>query len=383
MTNIICKRDKIIGSMVGGAAGDALGYPIEFMTDEEIFTMYENGLQEYVPDRETGKALISDDTQMSLFTANAVLLGDTRLNMRGIGGIPHDYCRHTYKDWLYTQNHTYADFANNNEFFSSWLMNVPELYSSRAPGLTCLNQIESNNFGSVNYHCNNSKGCGGIMRIAPIALYYDTNKIPIDKIAMECAEASALTHGHPLGYIPSAMLGYILSTIVYSSEDKTLKQIIIKSLEKTTASFENDKYIKDFNNLISLAIDLSENNYSDLENINKLGEGWVAEETLAIAVYCSLKYQNDFSKGIISAVNHSGDSDSTGAVTGNILGAWLGINNIENKWKENLELIEIIEEIAEDIFNGCPVSEYGDNSSAEQRRWMKKYIEGKYENARI
>ena len=55
----------------------------------------------------------------------------------------------------------------------------------------------------------------------------------------------------------------------------------------------------------------------------------MAEETLAIAIYCSLKYQNDFSKGIIAAVNHSGDSDSTGAVTGNILGALLGFDAIE------------------------------------------------------
>ena len=83
--------------------------------------------------------------------------------------------------------------------------------------------------------------------------------------------------------------------------------------------------------MIDLAIELSENDADDLENINRLGKGWVAEETLAIAIYCSLKYQNDFSKGIIAAVNHSGDSDSTGAATGNILGAALGYDKIEDK----------------------------------------------------
>ena len=41
----------------------------------------------------------------------------------------------------------------------------------------------------------------------------------------------------------------------------------------------------------------TEENKTRLENIRELGEGWVAEETLAIAIYCSLKYQNDFSKG--------------------------------------------------------------------------------------
>ena len=74
--------------------------------------------------------------------------------------------------------------------------------------------------------------------------------------------------------------------------------------------------------LIELAVKLSQSGGSDLDNIHKLGEGWVAEETLAIAVYCSLRYQDDFDKAVCTAVNHNGDSDSTGAVCGNILGAY-------------------------------------------------------------
>ena len=96
----------------------------------------------------------------------------------------------------------------------------------------------------------------------------------------------------------------------------------------------------------------------DLENIRSLGQGWVAEETLAIAIYCSLKYTDDFSKGIIASVNHSGDSDSTGAVTGNILGALVGYGKIDDKWKYNLECSDVILEIADDICHGCLMSEY-------------------------
>ena len=66
-------------------------------------------------------------------------------------------------------------------------------------------------------------------------------------------------------------------------------------------------------------------------------------------MYCSLRYQNDFSKGIIAAVNHNGDSDSTGAVTGNILGALYGYDAIENKWKDNLELIDVIMKVSDDL----------------------------------
>lgn len=99
------------------------------------------------------------------------------------------------------------------------------------------------------------------------------------------------------------------------------------------------------------AVKLSEKNYSDLDAIHKLGEGWVAEETLAIAVYCALKYENNFEKAIVTSVNHNGDSDSTGAVTGNIIGAYLGMDAIPQKFLDNLEISNVISEIAEDLYN--------------------------------
>lgn len=99
------------------------------------------------------------------------------------------------------------------------------------------------------------------------------------------------------------------------------------------------------------AVKLAGKNINDLDAIYELGEGWVAEETLAIAVYCALKYENDFEKAIITSVNHNGDSDSTGAVTGNIIGAYLGMNAIPEKFLTNLELKDVISEIAADLYN--------------------------------
>nr|WP_237740562.1 ADP-ribosylglycohydrolase family protein [Paenisporosarcina sp. TG-14] len=83
--------------------------------------------------------------------------------------------------------------------------------------------------------------------------------------------------------------------------------------------------------------------------MTQIGEGWGGGEALAISIYCALKYRGDFKKALTTAVNHSRDSDSTGAITGNILGFFLGLNSIPSEWVENVELSESILQIADDL----------------------------------
>ena len=126
--------DKYRGCLIGGAAGDALGYAVEFLDDAAIFSKYgENGITEY--SLVNGVAEISDDTQMTLFTANALLLGTTRGMTRGIMGSYPSYISLCYKEWLRTQ---YEQFPLNEEYSYTWLINVPELFARRAPGNTCI-----------------------------------------------------------------------------------------------------------------------------------------------------------------------------------------------------------------------------------------------------
>lgn len=366
--------DKIKGCMFGGAIGDALGYPVEFLSEKEIKERYgDSGITEYAIDARTGKALISDDTQMSLYTANGILVGDTRVSLRGIGGIPHYYVPDSYKDWYYTQVMTKQEFdkkRNSGYYCTSWLNDVPELYSKRAPGNTCMTAIMKDEQGSIENPINDSKGCGGIMRVAPMGLHFCY--ADIKDVAVEGAELAAITHGHSLGYMPAAVLTYMICKIVYGQTKvkQPLKEVVIEARNAIYEIFKRDKHIDELCNMIDKAIELSVNDKSDIENIHALGEGWVAEETLAIAIYCSLRYENDFSKGIIAAVNHKGDSDSTGAVTGNILGALLGYDAIEEKWKKDLELFDVIEEMAVDLCHGCAMSEYSHYSDD---AWIMKY----------
>lgn len=81
-----------------------------------------------------------------------------------------------------------------------------------------------------------------------------------------------------------------------------------------------------------------------------LREGWIAEEALAISLYCSL-IEADFKKSLAISVNHDGDSDSTGSICGNILGAHYGFNVIPKEWMDVLELKELIVEVSNNLYH--------------------------------
>lgn len=363
--------DKYRGCMLGGAIGDALGYPIEFSNEKSISKQYgKNGITEY--ELTDGVAQISDDTQMTMFTADGILRATTTKEMHGIMLEYPDYIMQSYQSWYKTQN---VSYAKRDKYIKSWLQNIPELYSRRAPGITCLNAIQAYETGTRN----NSKGCGGVMRVAPIGLFFEDSSFPdfynIEEIDQIGADAAELTHHHELGFIPAAALVHIISLIAHNDKISLLDAV----LDMKTAiqkQYEDAKHLKEFIAIIDDAITLSaDEGISDLDAIHQLGEGWVAEEALAIAIYCSLKYSDDFEKGIIAAVNHKGDSDSTGAIAGNILGAYLGLKKIPEKYLQNLELKDIILELADDLYEQCPMQDVSDNFD---EVWYSKYCKCTY-----
>lgn len=167
--------------------------------------------------------------------------------------------------------------------------------------------------GSLQHPINNSKGCGGIMRVAPIGLIDEDENI----IAQLGAESSALTHGHPLSSLSSAYLAVLIHRLLTSNISP---QLVLDTLNFIKSKFSTMDYLSDFTEIIKLATNLSQTTDNDFINFQRLGKGWVAEETLAIALYCSLKYQKDPCRAIEISVNHDGDSDSTGSITGQIVG---------------------------------------------------------------
>lgn len=379
---------------MAGAAGDALGYTVEFMSRKSILAQYGNkGITKFDLSAED-KALVSDDTQMTLFTACGMLMGVTRGYMRGIGGQPEKYVDGAYLDWYYTQTGKKKEMLTN-DFHYTWLRDLPELAHRRAPGNTCLSACESLFQGKEVQ--NNSKGCGGIMRVAPMALlmagYWSRGESFYDVQQMDVAgaEVAAVTHEHPLAFLPAAMLTHLIYSVIRMEETEVKANIADIALETIDAldniyksEFEEDKrYLA---NLTRMAVTLAANDKSDAENIHLLGEGWTGEEAWAIALYCAVRHVGSMEDALIAAVNHDGDSDSTGAVCGNIMGAIYGYEAMKRKHlfcpqgkelEQTLELSDIILTLADDLYTSCIISEYDPIDTPEKRQWYERYCEMK------
>ena len=345
-------QDRIRGSLIGGAIGDALGYPVEFIYSfEEIQARYgERGItrldtrQHWLEDAEqVGKAVISDDTQMTLFTANGIL-NAKRLGLPGTIGL-----NNAYKEWYLTQ--IGQKFQTHND---CWISEIPSLNVRRAPGNTCMSALRTIFMGEISH--NDSKGCGGVMRVAPIPLYAVVdNRIDVVNSNRLAADAAKITHQHPLGYISAALMSHVIYRLALDIDptQDSMKHYIMEGVAEMRNQYKD--YHNDVERMAELAeraIFLIDNGKTDLENFGHLGEGWTGEEALAIALYCALKHFDSFEEAMIAAVNHGGDSDSTGAVTGNILGAAVGYEAIPQFYKDDLEMHDLILHMADDLYRG-------------------------------
>jgi ADP-ribosylglycohydrolase len=329
------------GCLLGGAVGDALGAPVEFLlTLQAIREKYgPAGITDYDVEYDR-RGAITDDTQMTLFTAEGVLRAITRKNQKGICD-PPSVIHHAYIRWLRTQRERSTSHFPQDEM-DGWLIGVQGLHSQRAPGGTCLSALRGERMGTIQQRLNNSKGCGGVMRVAPIGLVAKDEQAAFDL----AGEAAAITHGHPSGYYSAGCFAAIIRLL---AGGQSLPEAIDRTLQllERAENRSHEECAEAIRHAVALWRD------HDLtpspEAIERMGGGWVGEEALAISLYCALHSDTEFAKGVLLAVNHSGDSDSTGAITGNLLGLMLGVEAIPPKWLLELELREEIETIARDL----------------------------------
>lgn len=337
-------RGRFRGCLLAGAVGDALGAPIEFLSLDAIRRRFgPRGIQEYA-EAYGRRGAITDDTQMTLFTAEGLIRAYVRWCGRGMCSVP-GVVSHAYRRWLVTQDGPGA--AKDNEL-DGWLTEVSALHSRRAPGNTCLAALRG--LGSFGDPANNSsKGCGGVMRVAPVGMFLAgaqlsksgaSLNIPAFELGVELA---ALTHGHPTGQLASGLFADVIARVLLGSP---LPEAVRLGLEE----LRRHPHHEETSELVEHALKLAESDQGSEFIPASLGQGWVAEEALAMSLYCAL-VAPDLESGLRLAVNHGGDSDSTGSIAGNLLGAILGETAIPRRWLQELELRDEIAQMADDLLD--------------------------------
>jgi len=321
------------GCMVGLALGDALGAPVEFLDLDQIVKEYgPDGICGLEPWREFRGGYFTDDTQMSLATARGCI--DAYLELRhGQSWRPVQAVYRRYLAWLRTQD-------------------IP--YMNRAPGATCLWSLRTGRMGTVEKPLNSRKGCGGVMRVAPVGLSF-----PPGQAFAHGAQFAAITHGHPSGYLPAGALASIIACLL---EGGSLERALDFSVSELRRRPGNEETLA----AIDAAVRLSSDGVPPLSAIPQLGGGWVGEEALAISLFCVLSSRDDWETAVLMAVNHSGDSDSTGCIVGAILGALHGIEALPQPWVAQLESVSGIRAVAHDLFRVVregmePLSQYDED----------------------
>jgi len=301
-------RDRARGLIYGLALGDALGWPVEFMDLPQILAKYGRaGIQE-PPD----PALYTDDTQMSAAVAEALIEAGQRDLDVLMGAM-----------------------ARN---FIGWKRDP--ITPSRAPGATSIRGVNALERGAPwrEAGVKDSKGCGACMRVAPVGYLYQGDLGRLQSVAK--AQAT-LTHRHPTADVACIAGAYLVKLALEGVPPQEYPGRVLAFVGQRSAEF--DEAIERVRQVID---------WPDAEAALRCvgptrGGGWIAEEAIAMALFCVMRHPMDYQAVVRLAANISGDSDSVASIAGGIVGARLGTRVIPADWVARLENREYLTDLAD------------------------------------
>ncbi len=339
----VSRRSRVLGAFLGGAVGDALGGPLEFHTRKEIVAEFgAEGVRDFVPLHGTLGA-ITDDTQLTLFTAEALL----RVRVQGHNyqrSYPPLIIRNAYRRWLLTQRHI-GPPPEHLDTARGWLLDVPELWVERSPDRTVLTALKRAALGTPEDRINNSRSSMCLVRATPAGML--TNDSPF-RLG---AEVAAITHGHPTSYVAAGVLAEIVFNLMGGVS-------IRDAITAATARAQPVLGQREVCEWVWFAVKRADEvRYAGVTpswyDVERIGSGRSVHEALALGIFCAMCYPEPttdaFEAALGLAVNHSGDSDTVAALTGQLLGLMHGHEIIPARWLEQLELRDVITRMAEDV----------------------------------
>lgn len=289
--------------LFGLALGDALGYPTEFGSLNAIKSQYgEKGIQD-LPD----PALYTDDTQMTIAVTEGLL--DVGLNA------PLD-------DQMNAIGKRFVEWAHSPE-------------NDRAPGMTCMKGVRRFEDGMPWYESGlaHSKGCGSAMRVATIGYLYQHDEARLRHVALS---SGMITHRHQTAKAASIGAAYLIKLAL---DGVPPNQWMTKVVEFTAdMRDEFHQAIRRVGHVLAWT--------SEEYALDHIGQGWVGEEAVALALYCVLRYPDNYLDCIRRGANSDGDSDSIASIAGGISAAYLGLDAIPEDWRKRCEKSDYLKDLA-------------------------------------
>ncbi|MDR0571149.1 MAG: ADP-ribosylglycohydrolase family protein [Clostridiales Family XIII bacterium] len=298
------------GAFLGGAAADAQAYNT----------------------RLGGLDLISDNTQMASFTVDGLIWAKEKAKRKGVYAyVPCLF--YSYQKWYYTQTGSLAD-KSYAFILDGDILKWDALFARRGEGMTSLKALEGslhNKYGTLKNRINNSKGCGGVMRVAPVGMCFAEDADAAFRVGCESA---ALTHGHMGGIAPA---GYLAALVALTLQGMSLEAAVAEARGRLAGLSGAEGCL----GLLEKAEDLAGSDVAPESAVALLGRGFTGDELVALATYCVLRFKGGIRETVGFAKDFEGNNLSLATICGNITGTFHGAPEIPFEWIKDLELLEL------------------------------------------
>ncbi len=291
-------KSKFIGSLLGTFVGDALGMPVEGYSATMIARIY-GVLNEIVHGGWNRPGCYTDDTQMMIGVAESLV-----------------------KCKRFDGNDLANRFVDNFDMTRGYGPGTMRVIMKLSEGYPW-DKAGAELFDGGSY------GNGAAMRIAPIGVFYHDESEQLRDVAYR---ASMITHAHLLGMEGGAIQAYAIARAVRTPAGILDREHFLNSLR---AFILDDVDI--YHEKINRIQDLLEKNPTSHEVVDALGNNITSFDSVPTAIYSFLAHHASFEEAVVYAVNLGGDTDTIGAMTGAISGAYHGYENIPTRWLEKLE----------------------------------------------
>lgn len=367
---MISKSDAYRGCLLGLAIGDAMGYPVDTKTWRQIQEDYgPYGLMGY--DLRNGYAEVSSHTQIAVFSCNGLLLGQTRGQVYGKMAPFVRYVGLAQQEWAIGQRR-YDQPGRNH----CWVFRVSEMRHRHCTDTRMVETLNRGKLGSLEDPVNKYDTPASLPSAVAAGIFADSGKLKQAECDRLGAESVALTHGHPLAFLPGAVVAHLIGGCLRQPE-KPLTRLVKEALRAMQEQFvrEYPREVGQVTALVEQAVSLAEERLTQPYEVMERLKCDTGAEVLAGAVYASLLCEDDFDNAMVIAVNHSGRSAAVSALTGAILGARLGEQTLPEFYMDGLYIADVLRELASDLVQGCPMVR---GSLLFDGDWESKYLHGEY-----